>query len=52
MSTKIKASVFLFIAYSACFPFNVFSVNPDLSNYLINLSEGSEGPGMMIKYLK
>lgn len=45
MSTKIKNLYLLVYFIFAIFPFNVFSVNPDLSNYLINLSEGSAGPG-------
>lgn len=46
METKTKISFTLFLLCFAIMPFRGFTTNPDLSNYLINLSEGPEGVGL------
>jgi PKD repeat protein len=45
MPSKIKFLFVFIFCLSALLPIKGYSVNPDLSNYLINLSEGITGPG-------
>jgi PKD repeat protein len=45
MKTKTRIALTLIVLLFAIIPLSGFGTNPDLSNYLINLSEGSEGPG-------
>ncbi len=45
MKTKTRIPFAFILLAFAMFALNGFSINPDISSYLINLSEGTEGPG-------
>ena len=46
MKIKTRIALALVVLLLAIFPLSGFTTNPDLSSYLINLSEGPEGVGL------
>jgi len=46
MITKTRITLALIVLLFSIFPLSGFATNPDLSSYLINLSEGSQGVGL------
>ncbi len=50
ITTKPKLRLYIILLSFAMVVTNGFSINPEVSKYLINLSEGEEGPGYDDKY--